>query len=184
MQCYILTLPFSVTFVYHFDPGLGLPPPPPVLVLNSLFRNPLSPKNTNLQSILFQGSVLSSYGETEPEFPAFGETPDPWGGRRQQQERARQIQTQRFLGARAHHTFQKAVKERTPDAANAILSLCQQQRGPQCLARAVCFRPEKALVSQGRPNTPPVSPRGAYFCGCVDTARCRNAASSRHMSRW
>lgn len=78
----------------------------------------------------------------------------------------------------------KAVKERMPDAANAILSLCQQQCGPRCLATAVCFRPEKSLVGQGRPNTPPVSPRGACFRGCVDTARCRNAASSRRTSRW
>lgn len=71
---------------------------------------------------------MSLYGEIKPEFPAFGETPRPserpaaagastvtaHPGRRRDlpvPSTARQIQTHRFLGAGAHHTFQKQWKK-------------------------------------------------------------------------
>lgn len=54
----------------------------------------------------------------------------------------------------------QAVKERRLHGANAILSLCQQQCGPQHSARDVCIGPEKFLISRGRQHTPPVSPQG------------------------
>lgn len=73
-----------------------------------------------------------------------------------------QIPTHSFFGAQTHLTFHRQWK-RTLYGAKAILSLCQQQCGPQHSARDVCIGPEKFLIRQ---HTSPVSPQGPCLFWC------------------